>query len=167
MDIRLATADDLDAILDVHNQAFGQGAEAGLVDELLRDPSAQPSYSLIALKDDRCVGHVLFTAATLVNAQSPTSASILAPLAVQPNHQSQGYGGGLIEAGLEVLRADGVDLVFVLGETKLRRFFQPTLAHINAGEWEDVAQHLEHTQWYKDVTRRGPRVVGYIRKGDA
>ena len=58
-----------------------------------------------------------------------------------------------------------VDLVFVLGETKLKKSFQPTIAHIKAEEWEDVALHLENTQWYKDVKKRGLRVVMYIREG--
>ena len=58
-----------------------------------------------------------------------------------------------------------VDLVFVLGETKLRNFFKPTIAHIKAEQWEDVALHLESTQWYKDVKRRGVKVVLYIREG--
>lgn len=58
-----------------------------------------------------------------------------------------------------------VDLVFNMGFTKLNSQFQPTIAHINAQEWEDVAQHLEGTLWYKQVGKRSKRVVSWLRSG--
>lgn len=61
-----------------------------------------------------------------------------------------------------------VDLMFNMGGTTFRDgpdAFGPTFTHIRAGEWEDVAQHLEKTKWFRDVRRRGPRVIDLIRKG--
>jgi predicted N-acetyltransferase YhbS len=43
------------------------------------------------------------------------TASLLAPLAVLPDHQRQGIGSGLVEEGLAQLRAAGVSIVFTLG----------------------------------------------------
>jgi lysozyme len=57
-----------------------------------------------------------------------------------------------------------VDLMFNLGANTFLTF-GPTIAHIRAGQWEDVAQHLEYTAWYKQVRRRGPKVVKMIREG--
>lgn len=43
------------------------------------------------------------------------SASILAPLAVLPEHQKHGIGSQLIQIGLEKLQGAGTQLAFVLG----------------------------------------------------
>lgn len=57
-----------------------------------------------------------------------------------------------------------VDLVYNMGYTKMLQF-GPTIAHVRAEEWEQVAEHLEKTAWYKQVGKRGPRVVALIRFG--
>jgi len=61
-------------------------------------------------------------------------------------------------------KAGVVDLIFNMGAHTFLTF-GPTIAHMRAGEWEDVARHLEGTKWYKDVKRRGPRVVSLLRAG--
>jgi putative acetyltransferase len=114
MTIREALDSDLDNVLSVERAAFGSDEEANLVRDLLADASAQPMVSLIAIHQNRVVGHILFTRAHL-EPESPVSISILAPLAVVPDAQKQGVGSQLVEKGLEVLRQAGGDLVFVLG----------------------------------------------------
>lgn len=113
--IREATDDDLDDVLDVQSRAFGQDEEAHLTRDLLEDASAAPTLSLLGFAEDRQLGHILFTAVTLAGADKQVSASILAPLAVVPEAQGRGLGGELIEQGLLRLSKSGVDLVFVLG----------------------------------------------------
>jgi putative acetyltransferase len=81
----------------------------------LNDPTAKPLLSLLAYEDDRPVGHILFTAASLEKTEKPLNAAILAPLAVVPDAQRQGIGGKLIIRGLQLLSESAVDLVFVLG----------------------------------------------------
>lgn len=115
MMIREATGDDLDTVLDIECRAFGYEKEAQLVSDLLGDPSAAPKLSLLASIDGRCVGHILFTAATVTGALTPVTASILAPLAVLPDAQGNGIGGALIKEGLRMQKTSGVGLVFVLG----------------------------------------------------
>ncbi|MGQ4650530.1 GNAT family N-acetyltransferase [Lyngbya aestuarii] len=121
MHIREALKSDLDDVLSVERAAFGHEQEADLVRELLEDPSANPLVSLLAFKDDRAVGHILFTTARLTNNQNTASLAILAPLAVVPEAQKQGIGGKLIERGLQLLSTSGVDLVFVLGHPEYYR----------------------------------------------
>lgn len=128
--IRAAAEADLADVLQVHTLAFGpdEGATiAALVPDILQDPSAQPVLSLVALQEDRIVGHVLFSAARLAGSGEATTCALLAPLAVLPEHQNQGLGGRLIRDGLERLAAAGVELVFVLGHPGYyRRFgFEP------------------------------------------
>jgi len=115
LQIREAVETDLNDILLIERLAFGHDKEAKLVRDLLHDPSAKPVLSMLALKKDRAVGHILFTTARLSGIQGTASIVILAPLAIVPDAQKQGIGGKLIEEGLELLSKSGVDLVFVLG----------------------------------------------------
>jgi predicted N-acetyltransferase YhbS len=111
--IRAATQDDLDDIVRINTEAFGQIEEANLVRELLQDDTAKPTLSLLAFDDGAPVGHILFTRVTLE--ETDAAAVILAPMAVLPAAQGKRVGGRLIRVGLELLGEDGVELVFVLG----------------------------------------------------
>ena len=148
MNIRDAIPSDLPEILNVTRDAFGGDEEAGLVQDLLKDPTAAPVLSLVAVQNDQVIGHILFTAAQLTQAGSSAGPmSILAPLSVTPNAQSQGVGGALIKTGLDRLSASGTHLVFVLGHPEYypRHGFQPAgrlgfdapfpIADIHADAW--------------------------------
>lgn len=126
MIIRDALESELDDVLEVVNAAFGPEEVPELVRNLLVDQSAKPLLSLLAIRDDRPVGHVLFTAVHL-EPGAPVKMSILAPLAVAPEFQRQGIGGRLVGHGLKVLGNSGVGLVFVLGHPEYypRHGFRP------------------------------------------
>ena len=115
MHIQEATPENLHEVLEIERLAFGEDDEADLVQNLLKDPSAEPRLSLLAWENGKAVGHILFTAARLDPEQPEISCSELAPLAVLPEWQNRGIGGALIEEGLKRLKKQGVDLVFVLG----------------------------------------------------
>ena len=87
-----------------------------LVDEALGGHGPEPVLSLVAVRQGRIVGHVLFTPAAVETTGKPVTSSILAPLAVHPAFQRQGIGGGLVASGFEALRDSDVELVFVLGD---------------------------------------------------
>jgi len=60
--VRKALPSDMQASSDVVLAAFDdvQGREmADLIADLLEDPSAQPSLSLVVTSDDRVAGHIL------------------------------------------------------------------------------------------------------------
>ena len=116
--VRKAFESDKQAISDVVIAAFGdvEGQEiAGLISDLLEDPSAHPLLSLVVTAKDNVVGHILFTTTQIKHSQQTVSSAILAPLSVHPKYQSQGIGLQLIEEGFKQLKAAGVELVFVLG----------------------------------------------------
>lgn len=147
MHIRESSESDLNDVLSVERTAFGYDKEAELVRDLLSDPSAKPIVSLLALEDDRAVGHILFTTVRLTPSQDAPPMAILAPLAVVPDAQGQGIGGKLIDRGLEILTESGVGLVFVLGHPGYypRHGFEPAgrlgfeapypIPEENAGAW--------------------------------
>ncbi len=117
MIIRKALDSDLDNILSVERAAFGSEDGAEIVQNLLVDDSAKPIFSLVAFQEDKAVGHIFFSRATL-EPNVPLSISILGPLAVVPDTQKQGIGSKLIENGLDILSESRVDLVFVLGHPR-------------------------------------------------
>jgi len=151
--IRKTTEESLDLILSAHQMAFGGNDEAELVKDLLNDISAHPLTSLMAFVDNEAAGHVLFTNVSF-EPSSNLSARILAPLAVVPKFQKQGVGRKLIERGLQMLKEDGSDLVFVLGYPEYysrfgftpagKRGFEATypIDLKNADAWMVLALHV-------------------------
>jgi putative acetyltransferase len=104
---------DIAAIRLVNEQAFGGSGEANAIDAL-RDRGAL-TLSLVAVIDDRVVGHILFTAATIESTDHVWPALGLAPLAVLPQYQRQGIGSALMKAGLAECARLGHERVIVLG----------------------------------------------------
>nr|WP_320012287.1 N-acetyltransferase [uncultured Desulfobulbus sp.] len=122
MKILNATFSHTQALLRVHQRAFGARSDrdkglviSQLVRDLLEDPTATPRHSLIAVKQDIVIGHVLFTNVHIEGALNTITAQILAPLAVLPEYHAKGIGQKLIMAGLDALQRSGSQLVFVLG----------------------------------------------------
>lgn len=105
----------------VHRLAFDREAEARLVNAL-RD-GGYARVSRVAQVRGEVVGHVLFHALQIVDGQRATEALSLAPLAVLPEHQRLGVGSQLVREGLEACRAEGGQIVFVLGEPAYYRRF--------------------------------------------
>lgn len=133
MIIRKTTQADMETVLQIHKEAFGidKGPEiANLVAGLLSDQTAMPLLSLIAVNNDKAVGHILYTKAHLNPPNETVSVRILAPLAVLPEAQSEGIGGQLIKKGLKLLKEAGVELVFVLGHPE----YYPIYGFKPAGE---------------------------------
>jgi len=151
------------SILKIHLEAFGEeeGPEiSNLVNELICDKTAMPILSLVAVKENKVIGHVLFTTAQLTRTEDSVSAQILAPLAVLPDEQSRGVGGLLIEEGLKQLHKSHVELVFVLGHPD----YYPRYGFIPAGKLGYEAPYLippEHAEaWMVQELRSG--IIGKV-----
>src|SRR5262245_14074174 len=104
-DIRPEQPNDMDSIRRVVELAFGRPDEARLVDALRENDKF--TLSLVAVIDDKVVGHILFTPVTIDSGDQSLAAIGLAPLAVLPELQSQGVGSALTHAGLDELRKQG------------------------------------------------------------
>ena len=160
MIIREASDSDLNDVLFVERVAFGKEEEAALVRDLIDDPSAKPLLSLLALVNDRAVGHILFTKAHLTKSPNAASITLLAPLAIVPDSQKQGIGGKLIKRGLQLLSTSGIDLVFVLGHPDYypRHGFKPA-GHLGFEATYPIPD--EHADaWMVQALR--PNVIGSV-----
>ena len=137
MTIRPERPEDVSRIHEVNQLAFGQPAEADLVDKL-RGACAD-SWSLVA-EDSAVVGHMLFTPVTIDGAGRRVVGMGLAPMAVLPERQRQGIGSQLVARGLEVLRERGCPFVVVVGHPEYypRFGFEPASKHGLASQWEGM-----------------------------
>jgi putative acetyltransferase len=112
--IRREKPPDIPGIYEVNRQAFGTTLEASLVDALRARDAV--TLSLVAVKGEKIVGHVLFSQVEILSQASSITALGLGPVAVLPEEQRKGIGTRLIEAGLEECRKAGHEVVVVLGE---------------------------------------------------
>jgi putative acetyltransferase len=136
MIIRHEEPQDITAIRQVNEQAFGGSGEANAI-EALRDRGAA-TLSLVAVIDDRVVGHLFFTPAAIETADHTWPALGLAPLAVLPEYQRQGIGSVLMKAGLAECAQLGYERVIVLGHPEYYPrfgFMRASLYGIRC-EWE-------------------------------
>jgi putative acetyltransferase len=116
MIVRSETHEDFTAIRIVHEVAFGQRAEAQLVDDLRA--AGDSVFSLVAADDGIVAGHVLFSRMT-----APFPALALGPVAVLPEYRRTGFASGLIRQGVARSEADGWRGIFVLGDPAFYRRF--------------------------------------------
>lgn len=125
--VRVASPQDDAAVLAVEREAFGGDAEAELVRALVAGEAFVPQLSLVAVAENRIVGHVLFTRARA----GTVDAVLLAPLAVAPDRQHRGIGSALVRDGLERAGAIGFGVALVLGDPAYypRFGFEPAEPH--------------------------------------
>ena len=107
--------EDLPEILQLHEMAFKQPAEAHLVETLSRQTNFNTELSRVAKINNKIIGHILFTEIHVDNNTLPLIAA-LAPMAVLPEHQGQGVGGALIDESFLLLAKENFAGVVVLGD---------------------------------------------------
>ena len=111
--IRAEQPRDRRAVFEVHARAFPQLGEAKLVDALRAAGAA--TISLVAERDGRVVGHIVFSPVRVEGEGGSFVAQGLAPMAVDPSCQREGIGSALVRAGLDACRDAGHTIAFVLG----------------------------------------------------
>ena len=91
--IRQERPEDYDTVYHVVKEAFENaeytdGNEQNLVAALRKSKSFIPELSLVAVEDEKIVGHILFTKAVVQGVE----VLALAPLSVLPDYQNRGIG---------------------------------------------------------------------------
>jgi putative acetyltransferase len=112
--LRPETPDDIPGLQAVEEAAFARRTEAALVD--MARQRGRSALSLVALQEDRLIGHVLFTPMTLEPPCPGLQGLGLGPIAVLPEYQKTGVVSRLMQAGLEHVRRLGVGFVVLLGD---------------------------------------------------
>lgn len=110
--IRPETQQDHQAVESILLSAFPTGAESKVVNAIRENGNAV--ISLVAVLDEKVIGHILFSPVT-THPPTPEKGLGLAPVAVDPVHQSQGVGSKLIRAGLQICIDLQYDYAVVLG----------------------------------------------------
>ncbi len=109
MNIRETTPADHAAVRAVVEAAFGQDAEAGLIDALRA--SGDAVIECVAEFEGRIAGHIL-----LSKLRAPNNCVALAPVSVAPDHQKQGIGSALIRDAIDRAKRAGWSAIFLLGD---------------------------------------------------
>lgn len=114
--IRLEKPEDIPAVRIINERAFGQLAEAIIVDKLRQNcPNA---LSIVAEDEGYIIGHILFTPAIVKTGEKSIQGMGLAPMAVLPERQREGIGSMLIKYGLRILQDRSCPFVIVLGHAE-------------------------------------------------
>jgi putative acetyltransferase len=114
VNIRAERTDDVATIRGVLISAFPGPAEADLVERLRANRELM--LSLVAELEGTVCGYVAFPRLVVESAGEGADAAGLAPLAVSPQSHRCGIGSLLVREGLRLLDAQGLPLVFVLGD---------------------------------------------------
>ena len=133
VEIRQENKNDYEEIYNVVKTAFetaehSDGNEQDLVVALRNSDSFIPELSLVAIKDNKIVGHILFTKIKIGNHEELA----LAPLAVLPEYQKQGIGSKLIQQGHKIAKELGYHYSIVLGSET----YYPKFGYVPAIQYE-------------------------------
>jgi predicted N-acetyltransferase YhbS len=129
--IRQETEADYSGVYQLNAEAFGQEAEAKLVDALRISDAFIPELSLIATIDNTLIGHILFTKIKIRNGDTTFNSLALAPMAVSVSYQNKGIGSQLVTKGLHRAKMLGYSSVIVLGHKE----FYPKFGFVPADKW--------------------------------
>ncbi len=116
--IRAEQPEDHGAIRRVVSAAFGSPVEADLVEAIRSSPEYLADMALVAIARDAIVGHVMVSGATLRTDTGDRPIVMLAPLAVDPDHQRRGVGGALVRAATALADEAGEPLLTVEGDPR-------------------------------------------------
>ena len=133
IEIRKEIESDYADVYELNKAAFGQESESKLVELLRKSNAFIPELSLVAVINNKIVGHILFTKIIIKDDSGNEFESLaLAPMAVKPELQKKGIGGKLIRYGLNKARELGYKSVIVLGH----EHYYPKFGFVPAEKWK-------------------------------
>lgn len=103
-------------IFEINRLAFGREDEGILINDIRKTRSYEFGFSLVAVKEDKILGHALFSKGFITHRGRRFKCLILGPIAVLPEHQRKGIGKALVNEGLERAKEVGFGAVIVVGD---------------------------------------------------
>lgn len=128
--VRSEKPEDYQKIYEINKVAFGGEVEAQLVNNLRKTKGFIPELSLVAEKDGKVVGHILFSVIHIKTDSNKIPVLALAPMAVLPDYQKQGIGSLLIKEGLKECKELGHKVVVLVGHPD----YYPRFGFVKASE---------------------------------
>ena len=115
--IRPEKPEDIEIIDALTRLAFQSEDEVTVIATIRASDFFISELSLVAVEDNRVVGHILFSPITIESSEDSKSveALTLAPMAVLPECQKRRIGTLLVQHGLEVCTKLGYTIVVVVG----------------------------------------------------
>ena len=162
--IRPEQPGDISSVRAINETAFGQPAEANIVDSLR---SACPNaISLVAVEDEKILGHIFFSPVSVSSGSRVSQGMGLAPMAVLPQRQRQGIGSMLVQAGIDAMRQRNCPFIIVLGHPEYypRFGFVPASRHGIVCQWEGVPDGAFMVLIFDEAIMSG--VSGVVRYRD-
>lgn len=115
IDIRPEHPEYITNIDEITRLAFDGEAEAELIKAVRGSDYFIPELSLVAVENNRVVGHILFSPVKIESSEKSVEALALAPMAVLPGSQKRGIGTMLVRQGLAACTKRGYTIVIVVG----------------------------------------------------
>lgn len=110
---RPAIPSDLDAILALQAHVFGPGRFARSAYRVREHQPLLSRFCRVADDNGKLIASIRMTELTI---GGEPHATLLGPVAVDPDYRGQGYGRKLIAEAIEEMRASGVALVILVGD---------------------------------------------------
>ena len=110
---RAAAAHDIEPISALHARVFGPGRFTRSAYRVREGKGHMSRFCRVADLNGRLIAAVRLTDATIGGV---AGAVLLGPLAVDPEFHGQGYGRQLVAEAIDVMKAEGVKLVVLVGD---------------------------------------------------
>lgn len=162
MIIRTEQPEDYTRVYELVREAFetaeiSAGTEQDLVVALRKGDAFIPKLSLVAIIDEKIVGHIMFTKIKI----GEQDALSLAPLAVDPAFQKQGIGSRLIIKGHQIAKDLGYQHIVLVGSEK----YYPKFGYLPASDFGIIASFDIPPQNFMaiDLTWQNEKIEGVIK----
>lgn len=123
MNIRQEKTSDFKEVSSLIEKAFkteqlSDHKEQFLVERLRKSEAFIPELSMVAVTDEKIVGHILLTKLKIKNKRNEFASLALAPVSVLPEYQKKGIGGSLIIEAHKKAKELGYKSIVLLGHEK-------------------------------------------------
>ena len=121
MKIRLENENDYLEVEELVRNSFWNIYRPGafehlIVHNLRDDESFIEDLAYVIEKDEKIIGHINYSMGLIDYGDEKIEAVVLGPVAVEENHQNQGYGSKLIKYTLKKAEDMGIPFVLVIGD---------------------------------------------------
>ena len=162
--IRLEKPEDIISVRIINERAFGQPAEADIVDKLRQN--CLEALSLVAEDEGYIIGHILFTPVIVETDEKSIQGMGLGPMAVLPERQREGIGSIMVEYGLKVLQDRSCPFVIVLGHAEYypRFGFEIASKYGLTSQWDGVPDEAFMVLIFDEIALEGSSGIVRYRK---